>query len=89
MKSIIIKMEPGVSEVIASCTGICQPAEGETLPEGSGFTFHRWIDTELAEYYISASDEAFDAAIDEMIAKGLTITFSPEPEPVEEEVPIA
>lgn len=83
-------MEPGVSEIIASCTGICQSVDETPLPDGSGFTFHRDLGNGLAEYYISSSEGVFDTAITEMLAKGLTITFPPEPDPVvEEEVPIA
>lgn len=85
MKSIIVKMIPGVTEILASITGIGQAAEGEELPQGSGYTFHKWIDNELAEYALCSADDSYDAAIDEMIAKGLTITFPPEPDPVEEE----
>lgn len=89
MKSIIIKMIPGVTEILSSITGIGQAAEGETLPEGSGYNFRRWIDDELAEYAIRTADDKYATAIAEMLAKGLTITFPPEPDPVVEEVPIA
>jgi len=89
MKSVIVKMEPCVNEILSTITGISQSSDDKPLPEGSGYTFHRWIDNGLAEYYISSSDEVFAVAIDEMIAKGLTITFPPEPVGVEEEVSIA
>lgn len=85
MKSIRIKMIPGVTDILASITGLSVAPEGGELAIGSGYTFHRWIDDELGEYGICTADDKYDAAIAEMIAKGLTITFPPEPEPVEEE----
>jgi len=90
MKSLIIKMIPGVSDILQSITGLVQPVtEGVPLPDGGGFTFHKWIDADLAEYFIGCEDSIWDDVINEMIAKGLTITFPPEPEVVEEEVLIA
>jgi len=90
MKSVIIKMIPGVSDILMSVSGLCQPVtEGVSLPDGGGFTFHKWIDESLAEYFISCEDSIWGDVINEMIAKGLTITFPPEPEVGEGEVFIA
>jgi len=85
MKSVIVKMEPGISDIISGITGLCVSEDGSLLPDGSGFTFHRWIDDQLAEYSLGADDAVFESAVNEMIAKGLTITFPPEPEPIVEE----
>lgn len=77
MKTIIVKMVPGVEQILLSINGLCQSEDGSPRPDGSGYSLHRWIDSEWAEYYLGADDAVFDAAVNEMVAQGLTITFPP------------
>lgn len=77
MKSIIVKMAPGITGILSNITGLCRSADDKLLPDGSGFSFHRWIDDEWAEYYLGTDDVVYESVVNEMIAQGLTITFPP------------
>ena len=78
MKKTFIKMAPDTANALQNTIGIGYASDPEILPEGSGFTLDRWIEyPDLAEYCIMCDEAIFDAAIAEMLAHGLTMTFRP------------
>lgn len=88
MKQTFITMSADSATALQNTIGIGYADDPDILPDGSGFTFDHWINSELGEYWVCCDEAIFDAAITELLAQGVTMTFRPEPEPViEEELP--
>lgn len=85
MKQTFITMSKDAATALQNTIGIGYANDPDKLQDGSGFTFDHWIDENLGEYWVCCDETIFDAAIDELLAQGMTMTFRPEPEPVVEE----
>jgi len=84
MKETFITMSADSADALINTIGIGYANDPDKLPEGSGFTFDHWIDSELGEYWVCCDEAIFDAAVTELLAQGITMTFRPESEVIPE-----